>query len=394
MEKGVTTSIDVDVLIVGGGLVGATLAKALSTLNLQVTLVEKQFLAGLPDTKPVLDQRALALNYGTLSIFKNLLGLDLSALGAQVQNIYVSDQHGFGRIALNAADEVLPYFGCVIPILVLTKVLQAAVLHDPKITCITGVCKQLQQDEHGVECEVDGKHLRAKILIGADGATSQVREFLNISTRIHDYEQTALIGNVKVQALEAHTAYERFTHEGPLALLPFDQDHMTLVWVMPTALAEMRQKLPAMLLLQDLQKIMGYRVGRFLALGHLQAYSLQQVVAEQTYDKRIGLLGNAAHSLHPVAGQGFNLSMRDIFGFYQTLKRYQDLLDQPDIIWEEYLRVRHHDQVRTIAITDALIKMFTQKNPLVQGVRNSLMLNLELCPYAKTALNEVMVGLT
>ena len=394
MEKGVVTSIDVDVLIVGGGLVGATLARALSTLDLRVTLVEKQFLAGVPQAQAALDQRALALNYGTLSIFKNLLQLDLSALGSQVQNIYVSDQNGFGRIALNAVDEALPYFGCVIPILALTEVLQAAVLSDPKITCVTGVCTQLYQDEHGVECEVNGERLRAKILIGADGATSQVREFLNIGTRVHDYQQTALIGNVKIQGIETHTAYERFTREGPLALLPFDKDHMTLVWVMPTALAEMRQKLPAILLLQDLQKIMGYRVGRFLALGRLQAYPLQQVVAEQNFHERVGLLGNAAHSLHPVAGQGFNLSMRDIFGFYQTLKRYHDLLDQPRIIWEEYLRVRHHDQVRTMGITDALIKTFAQKNPIVQGVRNSLMLNLELCPYAKTALNEVMVGLT
>ncbi len=393
MGKDVATSTDSDILIIGGGLVGATLAKALSTLNLRVTLVEKQFLSGVPKDQAVLDQRALALNYGTLTIFKNLLQLDLSALGTQVHNIYVSDQGGFGRIALNAVDEALPYFGCVIPILALTETLQALVLNDPNITCVTSVCTELSQDDLGVACTVNDGVLRAKMLIGADGATSQVREFLTIGTRIHDYQQSALIGNVKIQGIECHTAYERFTREGPLALLPFDQDHMTLVWIMPTAMASLRQKLPEMLLLQDLQKIMGYRVGRFLALGRLQAYPLQQVVAEQTFCERVGLLGNAAHSLHPVAGQGFNLSMRDIFGFYQTLKKYPEL-DQPKVIWEEYLRVRHHDQVRTMGITDALIKTFTQKNPLVQGLRNSLMLNLELCPYAKTALNEVMVGLT
>lgn len=391
MEKDVSTTTDI--VIIGGGLAGTTLAKALSTLDLQVTLIEKRFLSR---QKPgaVIDQRALALNYGSLSILKNLLGVEVSKLGNIVTDILVSDQKGFGRIALNAAKEQLPYFGCVVPIERLTEALQAEVLNDPKIKCITGECTALSQHETAVTCEVGGQNITARLVIGADGAHSKVREYLGISAQEKNYEQTALIGNVELQGIVSNTAYERFTSEGPLALLPFNNTHMTLVWVMPTRLAEMRKNLPESILLQDLQKIMGYRAGRFLAIGNLQGHKLEQVVTEATYVNRVGLLGNAAHCIHPIGGQGFNLSLRDIFGFYQTLKRYLDALDTPELIWEEYLRVRNHDQARTIKLTDSLLRGFTHKNPLIKLMRNSLMVDLELCPPAKTALNEIMVGLT
>lgn len=387
MEKDVTTSTDI--IIIGGGLVGATLAKALSTLDLRVALIEKKFASDNDDS------RALALNFGTLGILKRIFAIDFSSLGALVKNIYVSDHKGFGRVHLNAADEDLPYFGCVVPIVKLTEILQQQVLADPKIYCITGECTGLSQDDSGVSCEVFGvEHIKAKLVIGADGAHSRVREFLNISHSVKDFQQTALIGNVKVRGIDSNTAYERFTAEGPLALLPFDDEHMTLVWVMPNKIAEMRQTLPLELLLEDLQKIMGYRAGKFVDLGKLRAYPLVEVIADKIYQGCIGLLGNAAHSLHPVAAQGFNLSVRDIFGFYQVMQRYQDLLSTSPMIWQEYMRVRHHDQARTVRLTHVLLQVFTQKNPLVQIVRNSLMLDLELCPPIKTALNDVMVGLT
>jgi 2-octaprenyl-6-methoxyphenol hydroxylase len=392
MEKDVTTSTDI--IIVGGGLAGATLAKALASLDLKITLVEKKFLNLQLAAQPVIDQRALALNYGSLSIFKKLLNLDINHFGTCVTDIYVSDQHGFGRIALNAREENLPYFGCVVPILHLTEILQKEVLDDHRIKCVEGECTALSQDAQGVQCEVSGETLQASMLIGADGTHSKVREFLAIKSLVKEYQQTALIGNVKLQGISPHTAYERFTSEGPLALLPLDHEHMTLVWVMPSTVANLRQNLPMTMLLEDLQKIMGYRAGRFKALGYLQAYPLTQVLAEGIYKERIGLLGNAAHSLHPIAAQGFNLSMRDIFGFYQVVKRYRDALPTPELIWQEYERVRAHDQERTLQVTDRLLQGFTQKNPLVRLVRNSLMLELELCPPAKTALNEVMVGLT
>jgi 2-octaprenyl-6-methoxyphenol hydroxylase len=381
-----------DIVIVGGGLVGAVLAKALSHLGLRLILVEKNFLTEDFATTSVLDTRALALNIGSLTILQKLLGVDFSALGTLVQTIYVSDQQGFGRVTLRAQDENLAYFGCVIPILQLTRQLQQLVLDDPKITCVPGTCVGIEQHEDGVTIKLADQDLTASLVLGADGAHSKVREFLDVASETKDYNQTALIGNVRLKGLVPNIAYERFTREGPLALLPLDQEHMTLVWVMPTTVAELRQKLPMPILLADLQKIMGYRAGAFVALGALQAYPLQQVIATKVYQGRVGLVGNAAHSLHPVAAQGFNLSMRDIFGLYQIVKRYSDQLSQPEIIWQEYVRLRTHDQQRTAWVTDTLLKLFAPKNFMIRGLRNSLLLNLELVPQAKSALNEVMVG--
>lgn len=393
MEKDVDTSTDI--VIVGGGLVGVVLAKALSTLNFKITLVERQFLSQSSDASLVIDTRALALNLGTLTIVKRLLNIDLSSLGTLVKHIYVSDQKGFGRINLNAVDENLPFFGCVIPILKLTQELQQLVLNDPKITCIASECVALEQNEQSAFVALsNGQRLAAKLIIGADGAHSKIRSLLNIEVEVKDYQQTALIGNVHMQGIAVNTAYERFTSQGPLALLPFDGKHMTLVWIMPSHLATMRQSLPHELILQDLQQVMGYRAGLFKALGQMHAYPLTQVVAKKVYAGRVGLLGNAAHSLHPIAAQGFNLSMRDIFGFYQALVRYQDSLATPDLIWQAYVKSRGHDQARTVALTNTLLQTFTQKNPMIRWLRDSLMLNLEGCPPAKTLLNEIMVGLT
>lgn len=396
MGLGVVTYTNTDVVIVGGGLVGASLARALAQLNLSVTLVEKKFLSDQAESL-VMDQRALALNLGTLNIFKQLFDLDLSSLGALVQDIYVSDQNGFGRIHLNAISERLPYFGCVVPILRLTKTLQDLVLQDSCVRCVIGECVALTQDADAVYCEIQADtpvSLRARLLIAADGINSKVRHLLNVSVQEKLYGQTALIANVRMRGIKSACAYERFTEDGPLALLPLDQDHMTLVWVMPEHVAAMRQKLPQEMLLQDLQNIMGYRAGVFSEVGSMQAFPLQQVLVGETYLGRVGFLGNAAHSLHPVAGQGFNLSVRDVYAFYQIVKQYRDCLDEPSVIWEEYVKIRSHDQERTARLTDALIALFTKKNIFASLLRNSLMLNLELCPLAKSALNEVMVGLT
>ena len=393
-------STDTDIIIVGGGLVGALLAKLLSTLNLSVVLIEKKFLAptehaAFADT--MLDRRALALNFGTLGLFKKLLQLDLAALGTKVQHIYVSDQGGFGRVALDAAKEGLPYFGAVIPMLRLTQTLQALVLDDPRIHCVEGVCSELLEEEHvatvTIETAAGIQDFKAKLVVGADGAESKVRSLLGLSVATKDYGQTALIGNVNMRGVQNATAFERFTTEGPLALLPLDAEHMTVAWVMPTQVALMRQQLPAAMQIQDLQNIMGYRAGSFSSLGAITAYPLKQVLLEATEFKRVGLLGNAAHSIHPVAGQGFNLSVRDVLGFYQSIKAYQGDLSQAARIWQDYNAVRGHDQNRTLRITDNLIKLFGKSNRLFSLLRNSLLLQLELMPILKRELNEIMVGL-
>ena len=391
------TQRSIDIAIVGGGLVGALLAKLLSKLNFKIILLEKQFLpAASAEGEPVIDRRALALNFGTLSLLKKLLHFDAASLGAVVQHIMISDQGGFGRVELDANAEHLPYFGAVIPITLLTRTLQQSVFDDNNIQCIEGECSALLENPHAVEVEVNNAHTnevyQAKLVIGADGAASKIRELLNISAVTHNYEQSALIGNVKIEGLHAHTAFERFTREGPLALLPLDAEHMTLVWVMTNKHAAIRQRLPEAILLQDLQDLMGFRAGRFVNVGATSLYPLKQVLAEKTYVGRVGILGNAAHSIHPVAAQGFNLSVRDVLGLYQTLKRCQGDYSAPKDIWQEYIEVRRHDQQRTIRLTDTLLKVFGHGSKVAALTRDTLMLGLELMPWCKEELNEIMVG--
>lgn len=366
----VTTPSSADFCIVGGGLVGALLALLLAERAYSVTLFERHRAPAPEVTKP-LDTRALALNYGSIQLLKNW-GLNALLDSAEwLTKIHVSDKGHRGFVHIDAAHENLPYLGAVVPFETLVYALQTKVLAHPGIQFIEG--------------EYADTPIDSTILVGADGADSVIRKMLGIETVQHDYHATALIGKVRVAKQVADCAFERFTDQGPIALLPAGDCLYTLVWVKQNnGLAT-----PSPTLLADLQQAFGFRAGIFVEHGVIKKYPLKRTLSKQTYRGHAGLLGNAAHTLHPVAGQGFNLALRDILTFLEVLDT-QTHLDAS--LWPAYEK-RAKLQQKTIQwVTHAFVKGFEKQNSLIVTGRNVLLSLFEINGFARSELNNLMIG--
>ena len=364
------TQPSTDFAVIGGGLVGALLALLLSKRGFSVTLVERKKAEKPSQTQP-LDTRAMALNYGTVQLLKDW-GFDKILNNATyIENIHVSDKGRRGIVHIRAQEEMLPYLGAIVPIEELVYALQTEVIQNKKIQFIEGETPESLFD--------------SKIVIGADGVNSSVRKKLGIEIDEYDYHSTALIGKVRVKKQVADCAFERFTETGPIALLPAGDCLYTLIWVKPATSAN-EQDQP---LLESLQKAFGYRAGIFVEQGKMNTYPLKRVFSKETHRGHIGLFGNAAHTLHPVAGQGFNLSVRDILTFLEVLDM-QGRLDES--LWIEYEKRAHFQQRAMKTITHSFVKTFETRNPVLGLSRTLLLQCFELSSFARSELNDVMIG--
>lgn len=366
----VTTPSSTDFCIVGGGLVGALLALLLAERSYSVVLFERRR-APRPQATAPLDTRALALNFGSIQLLKNWGLAALLDSAEWLSKIHVSDKGHRGFVHINAATENLPYLGAVIPFETLVYTLQEKVLAHPGIRFIEG--------------EYTDTPIESTILIGADGADSSIRKMLGIETIQHDYHASALIGKVRVAKQVADCAFERFTAQGPIALLPAGDCLYTLVWVKQnTGLGAISPTL-----LAELQQAFGFRAGIFIEHGVIKKYPLKRTLSKETYRGHAGLLGNAAHTLHPVAGQGFNLALRDILTFLEVLDM-QTHLDAS--LWPAYEKRAQLQQKTMQWITHAFVKGFEKHNPLVVTGRNLLLSLFEINGFARSELNNVMIG--
>lgn len=382
----------IEVAIVGGGLVGALLALLLAAENRSVMLLEKKCLHDLK-VENKKDTRRLGLNYGSVRLFESWgLAEVIFTKGQAITHIHVSDQNHTGSVEIDSVTESLPYLGYSLPFNVLLHDLQKRARAHPRITVLEAEVTQVQSHENAVHFTTsNGLNYQADLLLGADGAHSIVRESMGIHFSEHDYHQTALIAAVEMKKTKPGWAFERFTSEGPLALLPHDENLMTVVWVMPTSLAQMRKNLPSPLLCEDLQKIMAYYAGIFCQTQPWVAYPLKRLSSDEIYRGRVGLLGNAAHSLHPVAGQGFNLSVRDILSFVETVRRAgPQPLGEP--ILEEYARLSASQKDVMMGLTHGLIQVFGSTEWPFQWARNAALHGVANCGFLKTLLNDVMIG--
>ncbi len=357
-----------DFCIVGGGLVGALMALQLAERGYTIALVERKK-ASLPDPTRPLDTRALALNYGSIQLFKAWGCADLLRDAHFISNIHVSDKGHRGIVHIQAEEEKLPYLGAVIPFEGLLFALQEKVLLTPQI--------------HFLEGQFEDFTLESKITIAADGADSSIRKQLGIQTLTHDYKASALIGKVRVKKQVSDAAFERFTSEGPIALLPVGKDLYTIVWIRPD------DRPPSACLLKELQDAFGYRAGIFIEHGIMKTYPLKRICATETHQGTIGLLGNAAHTLHPVAGQGFNLAVRDILTFLEVLDM-QPTLDTS--LWAEYTARAAPQQKKLERLTHAFVKGFEGNRPLIAQGRTLLLALFEGSSFARSELNNIMVG--
>lgn len=388
---------DYELLIIGGGPVGATLACALAGQNLRIGLVEAQPLAAA--APPGYDDRSLALAYGARLIFESLgLWQALRPVATPIMKIHISERGRPGFARLDQREEGVEALGYVVEARALGAVLAARL---PRLAGVDLLCPArleeiaVHSDAVWTRLELQGRTTArtAKLLAAADGARSQVRRQLGIDALQWDYRQTAIVTTVTPELPHENVAYERFTDTGPLAFLPLGTDRCAVVCTVDTAAA------PGVLALADdaflawLQDRFGDRLGRLLQVGRRQSYPLTLVKSREHARPRAAIIGNAAHTLHPVAAQGFNVGIRDAAALAEVIADAhaagEDIGDRA--VLERYADWRRWDQRRALIFTDGLTRLFA--NPLLGPARNLGLLAFDLFPPAKHALARQAMGL-
>ena len=385
--------VDFDLIIVGGGMVGASLACALKNTSLKIAIIE----AFEPDSKqqPSYDDRGIALAYGSQRIFESMgLWDQLAAHSTAISNIHVSDRGHFGVTRLSAQDENVPALGQVITARSMGLVLNQALRqqNNLEIICPASVVS-LNQYDYSVELILNGKRsISAKLIVAADGAHSTIRQQLNLGALEHDYGQTAITANITPEHAHQGRAFERFTDSGPIALLPMSDNRCSLVWTVKTGDEESLLQLSESEFLKQLQDRFGYRLGKLKQVGQRNSYPLKLMQADQPIQQRIVLIGNAAHSLHPIAGQGFNLGLRDVAALADVLVDNTDDCGNPRLL-HDYSQWRQLDQDTVINNTSTLVNIFSNNNPLLGHLRGAALTLIDALPSAKHALAQKSMGL-
>ncbi len=396
-----------DVLIIGGGMVGVTLALLLAREPaLRITLVEAARFPALTPGQPLpfrpsFDARNTALSRRTVATYRELgLWDELQAHATPIFDIHISDRGRFGMARLNAAEENVESFGQVIENAWLGLVLLAAVQRHASVRIVDGASVvALQQHGDGMSARIrqgDAEfELSAPLLVAADGAESTCRRLLGIGASQRPYGQTAIVTTVATHLPHQHIAFERFTESGPIALLPLPDDRRALVWTVPEGGEHELLALDDAAFLSALQTAFGRRAGKFLRVGKRFAYPLSLMLAQQQVMPRAVILGNAAHTLHPVAGQGFNLCLRDCLALSERLiaarQRGDDLGDLKML--QDYEAVRRDDQHNVVQFSDKLVRGFASQVPGWGLLRNLGMVGFDLLPAAKQALSRYAMGL-
>lgn len=376
----------VNLAIIGGGLVGASLALALQETARQrgwrIALIEP-FAPGNA-YQPSYDARSTALSYGSRLIYERLdLWQAIAQRAEPILQIHVSDRGRFGAARLQAIEEGVPALGYVVENAWIGHCLWQAL--DPQIVqwhCPAEV-SAMRQVEAGYRLQLnDGSSLDCQLAVLADGGRSGLREQLGIAVNQTPYGQSAIIANVS--PLEAHRgqAFERFTDDGPMAMLPLDGNRCALVWTRTSADAERLMTLSERAFLDELQQAFGYRLGALRQVGTRHLYPLALVEAQEQVRPNLVVLGNAAHSLHPIAGQGYNLSLRDTQALAEVLSDSQAPLGDYATL-QRYLQRQQLDQQLTVGFSDRVTRLFSTAQPLLATGRNLGLLGLDLLPPAK-----------
>ena len=388
-----------DIAIVGGGMVGASLAVALAPLGLKVALIEA--VAHDSASQPSFDERTTALSNGSRRILETLsVWPGVAALASPIRKIHVSDQGRFGFARIDAAEQGLAAMGYVVANRALGAALWTRLKANANVQvwCPAQVSR-ITAVERAVNLEIagagGGASITTRLVVAADGVQSAVRSAFGVDAESRDYQQTAVITTVLPQRFHEHVAYERFTDSGPLALLPLEGGRCTLVLTLNKATADLAMTWSDAEFLAELQKRFGFRLGRFLKVGRRVPYPLALTRAARTSAGRCAIVGNAAQGLHPVAGMGFNLGLRDIASLAEIIaeRRHESPFDAgaPGLL-AEYDAWRAADRGGVIAFTDTLVRMFASPLRVVRGLRNVGLLAFDLFPPAKTALSRLSTG--
>jgi 2-octaprenyl-6-methoxyphenol hydroxylase len=379
-----------DVLIVGGGLVGASLAIALDRTGLQVGLVEATPAGVMP---AVFDQRNLSFAGATTNALTALGVMQkLRAPTGPIRRIHVSRRGDFGSTRLEAGDYGRETFGQVVVARDFGEALEARLAELRQLTryrparfiglrdSADGVRNIRIVDDSGE------REISASLVVAADGTRSGVREALGIAASEHDYQQTLFVARMRAEQAPDGTAYERFGEEGPTALLPRGDRHFGVVHGVARERADEVAALDEAGWLERIQHAFGWRVGRFLASGERSAYPIIKVVAERTTAARAVLLGNAAQTIHPIGAQGFNLGLRDALTLAELIGHAED--PGADGLLQVYSQRRDEDRRRTLEFSGSLARITGNTSPLLRPLRSLGLLAAD----NSAALQSMLVG--
>jgi 2-octaprenyl-6-methoxyphenol hydroxylase len=391
-----------EIVIAGGGMIGSALAIALAPLGLKIAVVEP-FARG-EARHPSFDDRSTALSRSSRRMFEAMgLWPEVDAASTPIVSIHVSDRGRFGYSHIEASEQGVDALGHVVINRVLGEVLHR---HATAAAGLDWICPgrvtAVETSSHGAIVEVateeGARRLSCRLLVAADGANSAVRDMLGIPASQVDYRQTAIIGNLLPEMPPANRAFERFTDSGALALLPVADRRAAFVWILPTEEAAEVRSLPDQDVLDRLQALFGFRLGRFSRIGARAAYPLALTRATRLTAPRAVLVGNAAHGLHPVAAQGFNLGMRDVAALCDVIADLcaeaggADRIGGEDVL-RRYADWRASDQRKVVWFTHGLVRLFGTRRPALRVARNVGMLAFDLVPGVRGSFARHTMGL-
>lgn len=396
------------VIIVGGGMVGLSLALMLAKANIAVKLLEAIKYPNYDDVNlepyhSSFDARNSALSRRSVKIYQELGLWDaLQQHATPILEVHITEQGSFGKARLRAEQEKVESFGQVIENAWLGRVLLTQVRQQPMIELIDGVqVTSLKQDQNlaYIEAKRDNEmmSLQSKLVIAADGRDSFCRTALGVGASEHDYDQVAIVTTVQTSKPHKHVGFERFSPLGPLALLPLPSEcHRSVVW--PVKKGTENEWLGDdndQHFLDALQQTYGDRAGKFEKTGRRFSFPLSQVLAEKQAVGRVILMGNAAHTIHPVAGQGFNLCMRDAYVLVRYLTEQvtqSNDIGEPSMLLA-YEQARLTDQQRVIKFCDTVVRGFSNQNPVLKLLRNTGLIAFEMIPGIKPLVANYAMGL-
>lgn len=389
---------DFDLIIVGGGLVGGSLALALRGSGLKIAVIE-----ALTDDErnhaPTAD-RALALSRNTVQALRGLGIFDaIQDQGAAIRHIHISDRGHFGKARLNAEDRGVDALGHVVVARGLEQAIADAMADDEAIALIQPariLSLKAGPERALVSVRAPGGDLvlSAQLVVAADGGNSTVRSLLNIPQTVRDYQQTAVVTEVITSRDHAGTAFERFTRSGPLAILPLGPKRCSVVWTLENEDAAEVLREGETEFVRQLQEAFGHWLGTLTLARKPQGFPLKLVRADQMTDDRVVLIGNAMHTIHPVAGQGFNLGLRDAAVLAERLAARHRLggdIGDGEFL-AQYTRARKSDLETVVRFTDSLIRIFSNDLPPLVALRNLALVTFDRLPFAKRLLARRAMG--
>ncbi|HEU0225275.1 MAG TPA: 2-octaprenyl-6-methoxyphenyl hydroxylase [Steroidobacteraceae bacterium] len=387
-----------DVAIAGGGMVGLSLAAALAPLPLTVAVIEP--VAPEASLQPSFDARTTALSAGSRRVLEGIgVWAGIAAAATPIRRIHVSERGAFGFARLTAGEQGVAALGYTIENRLLGRALRERCAGIPRLRLVPAAATGLAPVEGGLRLATDqGGDIVARLVVAADGAQSALRSALGIEATVSDYGQQAVIAHLDTERFHDHTAYERFTPTGPIAMLPIGEGRSAVVWTLAPAAARDVLELDDAAFIARLQQAFGSRLGRFTRVGKRQSYPLALTRSAELTAPRAVILGNAAQGLHPVAGQGFNLGLRDVAALAELLAEdcaARGAAADPGAapLLARYADWRRPDRDAVIRFTDSLVRGFGMPLASLRALRATGLLAFDLLRPVKHEFARRTMGL-